>query len=272
MAKMISANKLNRFWKNGVLARMIAKTKVLKTMEEISANTNAENVVGATVAAEIIDNLTFPDGKKIYPDIKDGERGYNTDPARGADTFIPFRGMKSSNILKIINALNNASSYTREINISGVTGVSNRIQGDSVNGITVNGTAVLTDNPVLFFFKNEDDGLIYVLDNISLAGTATCKYYGHMSMYCDIYDQDGNKLYSSSQDIACCGDAWGVGDGTKNYGCNYNALKAKIDIENTKITTITLRFKWCTNKSGGNNNLISSTSPNIKCNYLVLDI
>lgn len=33
----------------------------------------------------------FPDGTKFYPDIKDGKRGYNTDPARGADTFNPFR-------------------------------------------------------------------------------------------------------------------------------------------------------------------------------------
>ena len=32
----------------------------------------------------------FPDGSEFYLDSKDGERGYNTDPARGADTFIPF--------------------------------------------------------------------------------------------------------------------------------------------------------------------------------------
>lgn len=27
----------------------------------------------------------------FYPDIQEGVRGYNTDPARGADTFNPFR-------------------------------------------------------------------------------------------------------------------------------------------------------------------------------------
>ena len=27
----------------------------------------------------------------FYPDIQEGVRGYNTDPARGADTFSPFR-------------------------------------------------------------------------------------------------------------------------------------------------------------------------------------
>lgn len=56
--KMISANKLNRLWKNGVVAKMVAKTKVLKTVEEISANTNVENVAGATAVKEINNNLT----------------------------------------------------------------------------------------------------------------------------------------------------------------------------------------------------------------------
>ena len=36
-------------------------------------------------------DLKFPDGVGFYPDIQDGVRGYNTDPKRGADTFIPFR-------------------------------------------------------------------------------------------------------------------------------------------------------------------------------------
>ena len=35
--------------------------------------------------------MKFPDGVGFYPDIQDGVRGYNTDPKRGADTFIPFR-------------------------------------------------------------------------------------------------------------------------------------------------------------------------------------
>ena len=56
--KMISANKLNRLWKNGVVAKMVAKTKVLKTIEEISANTNAENVAGAMAVKELKNNLT----------------------------------------------------------------------------------------------------------------------------------------------------------------------------------------------------------------------
>ena len=38
-------------------------------------------------------DLKFPSGKGFYPDEKDGVAGYNTDPARGADTFVPFSRM-----------------------------------------------------------------------------------------------------------------------------------------------------------------------------------
>lgn len=92
--KLITANKLNRLWQNGFLPKLglkIDKTKVLTTIEQVSANTNPENIAGAAVAKELINNLMFPDGLKFYPDLQDGKRGFNTDPARGADTFFPFK-------------------------------------------------------------------------------------------------------------------------------------------------------------------------------------
>lgn len=92
--KLITANKLNRMWNRGFLPKLnlkIDKTKVLTTVEQVSANTNAENIAGATVAKELINNLMFPDGTRFYPDVHDGKRGYNTDAARGADTFVPFK-------------------------------------------------------------------------------------------------------------------------------------------------------------------------------------
>lgn len=86
--KMISANKLNRLWRNGVVAKMVAKTKVLKTIEEISANTSAENVAGATAVKELNNNL-----KQVPEFITDSATGkiigYKT--PGGADTVFPFR-------------------------------------------------------------------------------------------------------------------------------------------------------------------------------------
>ena len=44
-----------------------------------------------TDMGEINNKLMFPSGDQFYLDEHDGERGYNTDPARGADTFYPFK-------------------------------------------------------------------------------------------------------------------------------------------------------------------------------------
>ena len=40
---------------------------------------------------QLNNKLMFPSGTEFYLDEHDGERGYNTDPARGADTFCPFK-------------------------------------------------------------------------------------------------------------------------------------------------------------------------------------
>ena len=64
--------------------------RVLKTMEEIEANTDEQNIPSALLLGEINNKLTFPDGTAFYLDTHDGIRGYNTEAARGADTFRPF--------------------------------------------------------------------------------------------------------------------------------------------------------------------------------------
>ena len=55
------------------------------------ASTSSRIAASAKSVNQLSNDLMFPDGTKFYPDIKNGERGYNTDAARGADTFIPFR-------------------------------------------------------------------------------------------------------------------------------------------------------------------------------------
>lgn len=41
--------------------------------------------------SQVSSELKFPDGTKFYPDIQDGEYGFNTAADRGADTFHPFK-------------------------------------------------------------------------------------------------------------------------------------------------------------------------------------
>ncbi len=54
--KIATGNRLNEFWEElkGVL---VPKSKVLKTMEEIEANTNEENVAGATALKAVNNKL-----------------------------------------------------------------------------------------------------------------------------------------------------------------------------------------------------------------------
>ncbi len=66
-----------------------------------------------TIPILLNNNLTFPDGTKFYPDIQNGERGYNTDPARGADTFCPFiRKLTIRGTMYAEARVYNGSSYT----------------------------------------------------------------------------------------------------------------------------------------------------------------
>ena len=60
-------------------------------------------------------DLKFPDGKGFYPDVQNGERGYNTDPARGADTFFPFKsaGYSIPSAMSIGGQYNSGDSVVR---------------------------------------------------------------------------------------------------------------------------------------------------------------
>lgn len=62
---------------------------ILSTKEELEANTEAGKVVDALVVKDINSSLES-NNEHFYYDVQNGVRGFNTDPARGADTFYPF--------------------------------------------------------------------------------------------------------------------------------------------------------------------------------------
>lgn len=64
---------------------------VAKTLDDVNGVTDENVLAGALAVKELNSDIKFPDGVGFYPDIQEGVRGYNTDPARGADTFSPFR-------------------------------------------------------------------------------------------------------------------------------------------------------------------------------------
>ena len=64
--KIVTGNRLNEFW-DELKGVFVPKSKVLKTMEEIEANTNEENVAGATALKAVNYKLMFslPDDIKL---------------------------------------------------------------------------------------------------------------------------------------------------------------------------------------------------------------
>lgn len=78
-------------------------------------------------------NLSFPDGVKFYPDVKDGIRGYNTDAARGADTFVPFR----AGGITLLGKYTAISTY----DLSGIKGYKNLIVDDFLCVSSTGGTS-----------------------------------------------------------------------------------------------------------------------------------
>lgn len=76
---------------NQAVNQSVDKDDVLNTSEEVEANTDEKKVTGALVTKQLISELTA-NGNQFYFDYQNGQYGYNTDPARGADTFVPFSG------------------------------------------------------------------------------------------------------------------------------------------------------------------------------------
>ena len=77
---------------DGTYAEPIASVSGLSTLEQVTAAATAGNVtdpVGAGAVNELNSSLTA-NGNQLCMDYHDGKYGVNTDPQRGADTFIPF--------------------------------------------------------------------------------------------------------------------------------------------------------------------------------------
>lgn len=81
--KFVSKDNLSRVW-----TRLFGK--VLNSKEEIEANTSENMIAGAEAVKEVYSSLTA-NGSQLCMDYHDGKYGVNTDPERGADTFIPFK-------------------------------------------------------------------------------------------------------------------------------------------------------------------------------------
>ena len=61
------------------------------SLEEIEASTNLDGKIPSAAALKEVNNSLIANSKHFYFDYKNGKYGYNTNPNRGADTFVPFK-------------------------------------------------------------------------------------------------------------------------------------------------------------------------------------
>lgn len=105
------------------------------------------------IIIQLNSDLKFPDGTGFYPDVQNGQRGYNTDPARGADTFSPFRSDISMSSIFLPPHRDNWG----HVNIS-VSVYSTLIIGSIVISGSHN-AEVIGDGEVLGQYKNGDQNI-----------------------------------------------------------------------------------------------------------------
>ena len=94
--------------KNNLVAainEIYSRGEPLDTLEEIDANTDEGKAAGA-LAVKTLDGNLKANGNRFIYDYQNGQYGYNTDPARGADTFHPFNN-GATPLVPILSSDNN---------------------------------------------------------------------------------------------------------------------------------------------------------------------
>nr|DAO59335.1 MAG TPA: hypothetical protein [Caudoviricetes sp.] len=103
--RFVSKDNLGRVW-----TRLFGK--VLNSKEEIEANKSENMIAGADAVKEVYSSLKA-NNNQIYMDYHDGKYGINTNPNRGADTFIPFHSdCDTKAIVTFTSNANNPAGYT----------------------------------------------------------------------------------------------------------------------------------------------------------------
>ncbi len=166
--------------------KIYPRPDMLSTMEEVEANTTANKSVDALVVKELNSCLNFPNNQgHFYTDYQDGKYGFNTDPSRGADTFIPF---KSEFIIEKIASMQNiesgANDHIQSIDLSSCPDYENYVLFKNLFPVQIygaggywNGSNGRTGGSLTYTYDN-NTGVLYV---------HFPHWNGHISSSFDIY-------------------------------------------------------------------------------------
>lgn len=112
---------------------------ILDTAAAIKANTASGKVAGALGVKGIYNefkNELTANNKQFYFDYKNGKYGFNTDPNRGADTFVPFSNFSSMSIDMLWGIANaTASNATVTLNYGNINAYKALILGVGEPGV-----------------------------------------------------------------------------------------------------------------------------------------
>lgn len=117
-------------------------------------------------------SLKFPDGTTFYSDIKDGKRGFNTDPNRGADTFFPFSNVGWSFVANWISCkiINDLTYYAPNDYNSDMCSLSDA-------NLIINKSGTLkVDSGVLTQIRYETKFILYINDVVKISNSNTGSY------------------------------------------------------------------------------------------------
>lgn len=129
-----------------------------KSSEQIRDDLTEENIYNALgyvpyTNTEIdnkfsgLENHMQINGKTVYLDEKDGKYGFNTDPERGADTFIPFRNNDNENY-QLSNYFGKFSSYIAGYYyVKSFCGIVNNLNKVILHNFTISSMKSETNNP-----------------------------------------------------------------------------------------------------------------------------
>lgn len=163
--RFVSKKNLSRAWR-----RLFGK--VLNSKEEIEANTSENMIAGAEAVKEVYSSLKNENNESFNFGVKDGVRGFYTDPARADDSFVPF---KSDSGITYTKFNDRNTTITIKIQKNG-DGIISTCTGASCRNISINGEAIQADNLESFQADSRYSGLasiIFVLHNLKKGDVLT---------------------------------------------------------------------------------------------------
>lgn len=121
----------------------------LTTLEQVTASTDVSKPVGAGAVQELNNSLTNENSETFNFGVKDGVRGFFTNPSRADDSFIPFKSGASFTV----NGTTYPKSQIVSIDVSGVKTITINLTHTVASSLSSQWTDIVADGNVIKSIK-----------------------------------------------------------------------------------------------------------------------